>query len=173
MKNDKNIRGIDHIGITVPDIEAASKFLENALGAKIVYDVLPLGEKPFEGKETEQQLGIPPKSKIIHMRLIEIGNSATIELFQLDDAPQKSTNALNDFGLQHFAVYVEDIEKAATQFEKAGGELLSAPHPLAGIEEGKHNRGVYGKAPWGTLIELIAYPDGLQDKTIHRWTPEI
>jgi catechol 2,3-dioxygenase-like lactoylglutathione lyase family enzyme len=30
----QSIRGIDHVGITVPDIEAATKFFKDAFGAK-------------------------------------------------------------------------------------------------------------------------------------------
>jgi len=33
-------RGIDHIGVTVPDIDAAARFLEATFGATTVYDVL-------------------------------------------------------------------------------------------------------------------------------------
>ena len=32
------IRGIDHIGITVPDIDVETKFLVEALGAEIIYE---------------------------------------------------------------------------------------------------------------------------------------
>lgn len=39
------IRGIDHIGITVPDMEEATEFLHNAFGAKVAYD----SKKPEEG----------------------------------------------------------------------------------------------------------------------------
>ncbi|MFT7865631.1 VOC family protein, partial [Salmonella enterica subsp. enterica serovar Enteritidis] len=31
------VRGIDHIGITVPDIEQATLFLEQALDARVLY----------------------------------------------------------------------------------------------------------------------------------------
>ncbi|KFF73690.1 MULTISPECIES: VOC family protein [Chryseobacterium] len=166
-----NFRGIDHIGITVPDIDEASAFLEKALDAKNLYDVLPKGGKPFEGEETEKELGIPKASKIVHMRLIQIGNGPTVELFQFADAPQENASGLNDYGLQHIAVYVDDINAACRQFEAAGGKLLSPPHPLANVEEGTRNKGVYGRAPWGTLIELLTYPDRLKDKSLHRWTP--
>lgn len=172
MSTYNNFRGIDHVGITVPDVNAASAFFEKALHAKKLYDVLPEGEKPFEGKETEQQLGIPPTSKIIHMRLIQIGDGPTIEMFQFADAPQQKAAGLNDFGYQHLAVYVDDIDAAAKQFKAAGGILLSAPHPLANVEDGPRNQGVYGRTPWGSLVELITYPDGLKDKSLHRWTPK-
>ena len=168
----QNIRGLDHIGMTVPDIDQASAFLEKAFGAKVLYDVLPKGGTPFEGAETEQQLGIPKKSRIVHMRLMQIGNGPTIEMFQFQNAKQAKSAALNDFGYQHLALYTDDIDTAAKQFKNAGGTLLSAPHPLAGVEEGANNKGVYGKTPWGSLVELITYPDGLKDKTLHRYTPD-
>ena len=35
------VRAIEHIGITVPDIEEASAFLEKAFGAEVIYDMKP------------------------------------------------------------------------------------------------------------------------------------
>lgn len=32
-----SVRGIDHIGITVPDIEKATLFFERAFGAQVLY----------------------------------------------------------------------------------------------------------------------------------------
>lgn len=107
------------------------------------------------------------------MRLMQIGKSASIELFEFENAQQHAPAALNDLGLTHFAVYVDDMDAAVQQFKAAGGTLLSAPHGLASMEKGENNKGVYGKAPWGSLIELITYPDGLQDKNIKRWTPGV
>ena len=65
------------------------------------------------------------------------------------------------------------MSKATKLFTAAGGELLSEPHSLANMENQPGNSGVYGKAPWGTLIELITYPGGLKDKSITRWTPKV
>ena len=57
MNTNSNFRGIDHVGITVPDVKEASAFFEKALNAETLYDVLPEGGKPFEGAETEKELG--------------------------------------------------------------------------------------------------------------------
>jgi catechol 2,3-dioxygenase-like lactoylglutathione lyase family enzyme len=35
------VRGIDHVGITVPSIPEASAFLTEALGAEVVFDMQP------------------------------------------------------------------------------------------------------------------------------------
>lgn len=166
-------RGIDHVGITVPDLGAACTFLEKALGATSVYDVLPRTDPPFEGVQTEKELGIPHNSKIIHMRLMRLGNGPTLEVFQFADAPQNRSAGLNDYGYTHIAVYVDDIHAAVKRFADAGGTMLSAPHDLYGSENGPNNSGAYGRAPWGSLIEFITYPDGIKypDPERTRWTP--
>lgn len=166
-------KGIEHIGITVPDIDAAVEFLKNALDAELLYELISENEEPMKGAETEQQLGIPKGNEIVRMSFLKIGNGPGLELFQFGNTASRDAVALNDFGLTHFSVYVDDIDAAANQFEKAGGKLLSKPHALAGIEDGERNRGVYGKAPWGSLIELISLKDGLKNKTLNekRWKP--
>lgn len=170
---ENNFKGIEHIGITVPNLEKASEFLVKAFGAEVLYDLISEGDEPMKGKENEQQLGIPKGSEIVRMRFLKIGNGPGLELFQFGNTESEKPVALNDFGITHFSVYVEDIELSAKQFEEAGGALLSEPHPLAGIEEGPKNRGVYGKAPWGSLIELITLESGLKEKEPNekRWKP--
>lgn len=170
----QHTRGIDHVGLCVPDLNAATTFFTQAFGASVVYDVQSPHEPAMAGKEVEQQLGIPSGARIVHMRLLRIGDSATIEMFQFEDTKQREAIALNDFGLNHLALYVDDIKAAANNFEAAGGELLSAIHPLSGVEGSENNAGVYGKAPWGTYIELITTPDGIDyspEAKVARWKP--
>jgi catechol 2,3-dioxygenase-like lactoylglutathione lyase family enzyme len=166
-------RGIDHIGVTVPDIEAAARFLEAALGATTVYDVQRPSDPPIAGEDVERQLGMPHGAEIVHMRLMRLGAGPSLELFQFARTEQRPSALLNDFGLQHVAVYVDDMAASAERFERAGGTLLSRPHGLAGVEGGPGNAGVYGRAPWGALIELITYPAGvdLPKGSPTRWTP--
>jgi quinol monooxygenase YgiN/catechol 2,3-dioxygenase-like lactoylglutathione lyase family enzyme len=165
--------GVDHVGLTVPDINEATRFFEKAFGATAIYDVQPESAEPMAGPEVERELGFPPGAKIVHMRLMRIGTGPSLELFKIEDAPQRRAAALNDYGWTHIALYVEDIHTTAEKFEAAGGKLLSPPHGLAGIEAGDKNRGLYGRAPWGSLIELITYPSGIKypDPQRIRWTP--
>ncbi|KAF6582484.1 catechol 2,3-dioxygenase-like lactoylglutathione lyase family enzyme [Paenibacillus jamilae] len=168
------VRGIDHIGITVPDVEQATTFLQNAFGADICYDALNKPQPPQKGEQTEQQLGLKRGARIIHIRLLRIHEGPGIELFQLENTPQNFAIQLADYGLQHFAVYVDDMNAATARFQQAGGTLLSPPHALSGIEAGAGNQFVYGRSPWGTIIELISYPDGIrypQESEAYRWTP--
>ncbi|MCJ2182459.1 antibiotic biosynthesis monooxygenase [Novosphingobium sp. 1949] len=169
------IRGIDHVGMTVPDIDVASKFLADAFGARTLYDVQPADADPMQGDEVEHQLGLPAGARIEHMRLMRIGASANIEMFRIANAEQADPAGLVDYGLQHIALYVDDIDAAARRLTNAGGALLSDPHPLSGVEGGECNSGVYARAPWGALIELISSPDGIDypaDCPMPRWKPQ-
>jgi catechol 2,3-dioxygenase-like lactoylglutathione lyase family enzyme len=39
------VHGIDHVGITVPDIEAATRFFEAAFDAQVIYDSKSLSDE--------------------------------------------------------------------------------------------------------------------------------
>ncbi|PAF28936.1 VOC family protein [Paenibacillus sp. 7516] len=169
-------RGIDHIGITVPDVEQATVFLQQAFGARLVYDNITPQDPPQEGPEAERKLGLRPGAKATHIRMLSVGESASIELFQFGNTEQNDPARASDFGVQHVALYVDQMENAVKRFTEAGGELLSEPSALSGpIEGGEGNQFVYGRAPWGMLIELISYPAGIdypQHSEDQRWTPK-
>ena len=172
MKNTP--RGIDHIGWTVPDIEAATQFLTAAFGAQVIYDSHPRTEPPQAGPAAERMLGLPPYGEVTQIRLLRLANGPSIELFAVARAPQQPPPALPDFGYTHFGLYVDDIAAAVQRFEAAGGQLLAPPHDLKGVEGGPGNQFAYGHTPWGTLIELLTYPAGVQnaDPNVPRWTPK-
>jgi catechol 2,3-dioxygenase-like lactoylglutathione lyase family enzyme len=171
MKN--TFRGIDHVGWTVPDLEAATQFLEQAFGAQVIYDSHPKTSPPLAGACMEQQLGLPPGGQVIQIRLLRLANGASIELFEVARAQQQSPATIVDLSFTHIGLYVDDMAAAIERFEAAGGRLLSELHDLKGVEAGPGNEFVYGHTPWGALVELLTYPSGVQhpDLEVPRWTP--
>jgi quinol monooxygenase YgiN/catechol 2,3-dioxygenase-like lactoylglutathione lyase family enzyme len=168
------IRAVDHAGLTVPDIEAATRFLSDAFGAVTLYDVLPEDGPDMEGEGPQEELGLSPDTRITHMRLVRIGNGPCLELFRMEGGAQSDPARLQDLGLTHLGLYVDDIDAACVAFTAAGGTLLKGPHPLANNEDNDGNAGIYGRAPWGTLFELLTYPGGIDLPTASpapRWTP--
>ena len=98
-----------------------------------------------------------------------------IELFefyspeQREDFPRPS-----DIGIQHLAVYVDDLEAAAQHLRRHGVKLMSGPNPLPGPESGEGNRFIYARTPWGLTVELISYPASMayeQHSDTRRWRP--
>lgn len=172
----KEVRGIDHIGITVPNIEEAAKFLEAAFGATAIYETITPSDTPMQGEDADEILGFVKGSAIVHMRLMRLGNGPSIELFEMKVPGERKKNIVpSDIGLQHFAVYTDDIETTKEKVEKAGGLLLKGPIKMLRKEGGEGNQFMYTKTPWGSIVELITYPSPLEiEKSISlkRWKPK-
>lgn len=165
-------RGIDHIGITVPDLEAATRFFVQAFGATTLYDTHPRADPPQAGPDAEAMLGLVPSAKIVAIRLLHLGNGASVELFEAAKPAPAAPAGLGDVGLTHVALYCDDVDASRERALAAGATALAGPNALHGPEEGAGNRMHYLRAPWGMLIELIAYPAGVAASGhARRWTP--
>ena len=167
-------RGIDHIGITVPDLEAATRFLVEAFGAEVLYDTHTREDKPQAGAGAERRLDLAPGIEIVAIRMMRLQNGPGIELFAMDGAAQGAAARPSDYGLQHFALYVDDMEAARERFTRAGGVLFSEARPLPPLEAGAGNEFCYGRTPWGTVIEFVSYPSAQpyrEQTRLRRWTP--
>ncbi|MFD2629581.1 VOC family protein [Oceanobacillus kapialis] len=172
---ENNTRGIDHVGVTVPDIEEATTFLKKAFNAKISYDNKKLSDEPLQGEDVEKTLGLKKGAKVIHLRMLSFENGSSMELFNFKNTEQKEPVIVSDLGVQHCAFYVNDVQQASKNFVEAGGELLTEPGELLGDAEDGAGDFVYGLTPWGMLIELLSYNpnqiDYPNDSEAKRFTP--
>ena len=167
-------RGLDHVAMTVPNLDDASRFLEEALGAQPIYDDVKRDQTPMKGALVERNLDFAAGTSLVAMRMLRLANGPGIELMEVQSPHQQSPARPSDLGLQHFGVYVDDIDAAAKRFVAAGGKLVAAPAPTIGVEAGPGNAYCYAKTPWGTVIELISHPSpGAYEKEtpLRRWTP--
>jgi catechol 2,3-dioxygenase-like lactoylglutathione lyase family enzyme len=164
------LRGVDHVGITVPDMEQATAFFVDVLGCELLYEREPPGDDP-----PRDRLGVPAGTRIQAVRFLRCANGANIELFefaspdQREDFPRPS-----DVGIQHLALYVDDLDAAAEHLRRHGVKLMSGPNPLPGPEAGEGNQFIYARTPWGLTVELISYPAPMayqQRSDARRWRP--
>lgn len=168
-------RGINHIGLTVPDIEQATTFFQTALDDKIAYDSQKLTDEPRAGQFVERVLGIEKGAKIIKKRMMVFGHGPNIEMFEIKDASQASAITLQDMGYTHISFYVDDFPAALEKVKKAGGIPLSEPHANTRYEDTPGNQTVYIQTPWGSLLELQTVPQGFyypKDSEATLFTPE-
>lgn len=166
-----NVRGIDHIGITVPDVEAATRFLSQAFNATVVYDTVVDGLPRRSPEDLAATVALNQTQRVIATRIVRLGDSANIELFEIKDTVP-GVHGIGALGLQHFAVYCDDIAEVLRRVLAAGGTQLRGPNPLFGAEEGPGNAMHYVRAPWGTLIELTSTPAGTAPgREMNRWQP--
>ena len=130
-----HIKGINHIGLTVLDIEEATTFLKEAFDAKIAYDALSYNDQPREGEEVERMLGLSKGAKIVRQRMIVIGEGANIEMFEIESNNQKEPLKLEDLGFNHISLMVDHIEDVLENVKRAGAEPLSETHGNSTYED--------------------------------------
>ncbi len=150
--------GMDHAGIMVPNIEEATDWFRDILGAT---DPLTFG--PFSdptGNLMTELVGVNPRAVIPQIKQLRIGHSANIELLEYRAPHQRHTHPKNsDFGGHHIAFYVTDIDKAARYMKSRGVEKLLGPFSVtAGPAAGQTIN--YFRTPFGLFIEFITYPHG-------------
>src|SRR5436305_8634942 len=73
------VRGIDHLGITVPDVESATHYFVSAFGAEVLYDVLSPSETPLGGPEIEAAVGIAAGTVVRAIRLLRLHEGPSLE----------------------------------------------------------------------------------------------
>jgi catechol 2,3-dioxygenase-like lactoylglutathione lyase family enzyme len=151
--------GIDHVGITVPDVAGAAGWFEDVLGG-----INPLTFGPFAdpvGDFMHQLVDVDPRAVVDQIRMIRAGNGPGVELFQYEAPDQDHTFRKNsDWGGHHVAFYVRDIDKAVAFLQTKGVQKRLGPFAVtAGPAAGQTIN--YFKTPFGTDIELISYPHGM------------
>ncbi|XBS69652.1 VOC family protein [Acerihabitans sp. KWT182] len=173
--NTHPVRGMDHVGITVADIEQATRFFAEAFGAEVIYDSVKRSDENLKGADQESHLHLFEGTAIKAVRMLKLQNGPGVELFEMHGPEQRAPARPSDFGIQHFAVYVDDIDEAVRLFERAGGKMFSRPLPLTfPTEIGKGNAFCYGRTPWGSVIELITLPSTPpyeRQTALRRWKP--
>jgi catechol 2,3-dioxygenase-like lactoylglutathione lyase family enzyme len=151
--------GMDHVGITVPDINEAIEWFEDVMGA-----AAPLTFGPFSdpvGTFMHDLLDVDPRAVISQITMLRIGRSANIELFQYSAPDQRHDHPRNsDWSGHHIAFYVTDIGDAVEYMESRGVQKFLGPLPVTdGPAAGQSIN--YFKTPFGTYVELISYPNGM------------
>ncbi|MFC4948127.1 VOC family protein [Pseudonocardia sp. GCM10023141] len=144
---------LDHVGLTVPDLDAATAFFCAAFGASVEADLV---DEPLGGSEIETALGLPAGATVLRVRMLALPGGAGIELFEFGTVDQAAPVRLSDLGIQHLAVRVDDIDRAIERALAAGAAALAAPAPVPGTTTGAV--WVYCRLPWGGLLELVHDP---------------
>ena len=153
------LAGADHIGITVPDLEAATRFFVDVIGCKVTFEVGPFASDDDDWME--RHLGVDPRSRINKLRMLKCANGPSIELFEYEVKEQNKVVPKNsDVGGHHVGFYVTDLDAAVAHLRRHGVKVLGEPTsmnegPSAGL------RWVYFISPWGMTMELVSYPRGM------------
>ncbi|MCW5770508.1 MAG: VOC family protein [Rhodospirillaceae bacterium] len=155
------LQHVDHVGLTVPDLDAAVAFYCEIIGATELYRIGPFdaAEMPRmpDGRDwTEAHINVAGARLTIAM--LRLGPNMMLELFQYDRPSARSeTPPRNcDYGGHHIALKVADIAAAKEYLVEKGCRVMAGPIEL---NEGpcamlKVN---YFLDPWGNQLELVEY----------------
>ena len=165
------LRGTDHIGFTVPDLDEACAFFVGVLGCESFYEVGPFSS---DDDWMQTHLNVHPRTVMKRLRYLRCGSGCNFEMLEYDAPDQARVPPRNsDVGGHHLAFYVDDIGAAITYLRSKGVRVLGEPTtrtagPNAGLTW------VYFLAPWGMQLELVSYPagKGYEKETTRRlWHP--
>ena len=151
------LRGAEHIGFTVPDMDEAVHIVRDILGCREFYD---LGEFGADGDWMTENLNVHPRANIKSMRMLRCAYGSNIELFVYESPDKKTEQPRNsDNGGHHIAFYVDDVPAAVAHLRKHDIKVCGDPKLMEDNPEG----GVswcYFVSPWGMQFELVSYPGG-------------
>jgi catechol 2,3-dioxygenase-like lactoylglutathione lyase family enzyme len=153
------LRGIEHFGLTVPDIEEACSFLEKVIGCEVLFSGGYVSGQRSDWMK--RRLNVHPDAEIVEYRYVRCGNGTNLEIFQYRSPDQATTLPRNsDWGGHHLAFYVDDMDAALAHLRQQGVEILDEPTlppsgPTAGLSW------CYFLAPWGLQLELVSWERGI------------
>lgn len=142
------VRGVQHIGVSVPDLDKARSFYVDLLGAVEV------------GAPFAWDAGNPFIDAVVGLEgsaarqfMCRLGNTC-IEVFEYLEprsAPQDANQGVNVFGYTHFAVQVEDIQACYKRLLEAGIRVHTPP----------------------SMDGITTLPDGQQDRVRRHLLPRL
>jgi catechol 2,3-dioxygenase-like lactoylglutathione lyase family enzyme len=167
------VRGIDHFGFTVPDVEQAVKFFHDVIGCNEAFRFGPIMDD--KGTLMQDLVNVNPRAKIDQIVMMRCGEGSNIELFKYESPDQKSEQPKNsDIGGHHIAFYVKDLPAALKRAKELGLKTMMGPFR---VEEGPAagQSITYVLTPWGMQLELITYPKGMayeKSSKVKLWAPK-
>jgi catechol 2,3-dioxygenase-like lactoylglutathione lyase family enzyme len=148
---------INHIGLTVPDIDAAIEFYTDVLGFSVISE--PAEVPPDSGHFADLFVDIINEYDGVRQSHLESANGVGFELFEYastEDRENPRSNIDENWqaapGIHHFAVTHPNIEELIDRLEAAGGEQHSAQWTL--IPDQPYEL-VYIVDPWGNMWEVF------------------
>src|SRR5436190_16383106 len=140
---------INHVGLCVADVERSRRFYEEVLGFEYWREIEPPDEMVAKLIDLEPPIGVTA----VYLRRGDF----VLELMHYADAgahPPARARVMNELGLTHLSVSVDDIDATAAKAVEYGGCVLEQTH--VGLA-------VMVRDPDGQLLELLpmTYRDGL------------
>jgi catechol 2,3-dioxygenase-like lactoylglutathione lyase family enzyme len=157
------LHGLDHMALTVPDLDQAVAFFSEVIGCELLYRHGPYQYPegtPDEENYFVRYLGQDGRSRT-EIAVLRCGNGSNLELFETDGPGSvKRVPQFVDVGSTHLSFYVDDMEAAVETLRAHGLEVFGGIATAEGPEAGERSTNCHFLAPWGQMLELVSYPSG-------------
>lgn len=142
------IKGMDHVGMSVRNLDRSIEFYRNLFGMELIYHG-PFGGEHYDLRY-ESVLGV--KGAAGTVALMRLG-TMQIEMFQFDRPDAKLSDPhrpVCDHGITHFCFQVRDVPSEYERLKAAGVRFHCAPQHFDGKAVV-----TYGRDPDGNVFELL------------------
>ena len=147
---------INHIAISVPDLEKGLKWYQEVMGFTIVRGPVELTSDNIQvGKALKNIFG--SKFKKLRIVWMSSANNIGVEIFQFIQPKQHIEKKQIEYwsgGIIHIAVTERNIEDLLSKVTKTGGKQISKLWELDPI---KHHKLVFCSDPFGNIIEIYSH----------------
>jgi len=152
---------VDHVSITVADIDKSIDFYCRVFGAQVAYRMGPFDAaeipKMEDGRDwTEAHVDV--KGARLSICMLKLAENLMLELFEYEKPVDQNTTppGNGDIGGHHLAFKVENIEHAVAYLKENGCTAMAGPimmddGPTVGA------RAQYLRDPFGNYMELMEY----------------
>ena len=108
------LRGTEHVGFTVPDLEQATAFFVNVIGCEYMFE---LGPFVAEDDWMAKHLNVHPRAVMRRLRFFRCKHGPNFEVFQYESPDQNLIVPKNsDVGAHHLA-WTPEAQRIASEFE--------------------------------------------------------
>jgi len=138
------IKRLEHVGLSVVNLERSIRFYRDLLGMDVV-----VTEEQFEGPLFRQILGLPTATG--RVALVKRGE-VEFELFEFSQPVPKRADLhrpVSDNGITHFCLVVSDIDGLYQRLRRAGVHFHCPPLDFGSA------KATYGRDPDGNVFELV------------------
>jgi len=147
---------INHIAISVPDLDKALKWYQEVLGFTIVRGPTELSaDDPHVGNVLQDIFG--PEFKKLRIVWLSSSNNIGFEIFQFIEPKQAIEKTQSEYwrgGVIHISVTDPNIEDLVKKVSGTGGKQLSN---IWELNPEKHHKLVFCADPFGNIIEIYSH----------------
>jgi len=154
------LEGLDHVGLTVPNLDEAVEFYSELLQAQEIFRLGPFDSRDLPNVDDKDwsQAHVNVSDARFTLAMLELRNGSRVELFQYDRPTERNSVPPRncDIGGHHIAFKVTDLDKVLSVGGELGLTFMAGP---ISIDEGPAagQRIIYVLDPWGNQLELVEY----------------